>query len=206
MRCKPKKKKACYIENIPNYDGIGIYSLIAPDGSIYIGSSKNVRNRIRQHNSLIKNNADMNALNGKRLVCEVVKKFPFGVTLRELIEAERATIEEYKRAGRILLNKTVPQTYSVSEYDCPIMDPDNESGKIMEEFRKEAMRITGLNKYDFISSALDFYTEYVIGSIKAERVQKLERDPVSKKNHFVPIEPVEVGYLGCSKKTYKEKG
>ena len=198
MRCKPKKKKVCYIENIPNYNGIGIYSLIAPDGSVYIGSSKNVRNRIRQHNSLIKNNADMNALNGKRLVCEVVKKFPFGVTLRELIEEERATIEEYKRAGRILLNKTVPQTYSVSEYDCPIMDPDDECSKIMEEFRKEAMKITGLNKYDFISSALDFYTEYVIGSIKAERVQKIERDPVSKKNHFVTIcseEPVEVGYL-----------
>lgn len=187
MRCKPKKKKSCYIENIPNYDGIGIYSLIAPDGSVYIGSSKNVRNRIRQHNYLIKKNADMNALNGKKLVCEVVKKLPFGVTLRELIEAERATIEEYKRAGRILLNKVVPQTYSVSEYDCPIMDPDDVDFKIMEKFRKKAMKITGLSKYDFITCALDFYAECVIGSIKAERVQKLTYDPVSKKSYFVPI-------------------
>ena len=199
MRCKPKKKKSCYIENIPNYDGIGIYSLIAPDGSVYIGSSKNVRNRIRQHNYLIKNNADMNALNGKRLVCEVVKKLPFGVTLRELIEAERATIEEYKRAGRILLNKKVPQTYSVSEYNCPIMAPDDVEYKFMEDYRKKAMEITKLDKYGFILYALDFYTEYVIGSIKAERIQKMELNPVSKKAYFVPIrsdEPAKVGYPG----------
>lgn len=86
------------INNIPDYDGIGVYALIAENGKRYIGSSKNVKGRVKAHNSAIKGRYDFNALLDHTFVCEVIEKLPYGITPLELVRKEEEVINRYQRS------------------------------------------------------------------------------------------------------------
>jgi len=80
---------------IPEYKGIGIYKITNPhNGKCYIGSSKNVRNRIRQH--LVSFNTrecnlrfmeDIEQSND--FIYEVLEEIPYGATEIFLLSRER---------------------------------------------------------------------------------------------------------------------
>lgn len=86
------------INNMPDYDGIGVYALIAENGKRYIGSSKNVKRRVKEHNSAIKGHYDLNALLDHTFVCEVIEKLPYGITPLELVRKEEEVINRYQKS------------------------------------------------------------------------------------------------------------
>lgn len=82
------------IQNIPEYDGIGIYALIAENGKMYIGSSKHIKSRIKFHNSTIKNKQSCSAaLVGHTFTCQILKRFEYGtITPLQLVKAEEEIV------------------------------------------------------------------------------------------------------------------
>lgn len=95
------------IDNAPSTPICGIYALIDNNGKRYIGSSKNIKNRVYFHNIHFKlflrdgvdgyvNPAMKEALaNGLRFRCEVLASFNCDMSSRELREVERVFIAKY---------------------------------------------------------------------------------------------------------------
>ena len=85
------------IDNIPQYDGIGVYKITHPvTGRVYIGSSLNCKKRLEEHskhpqNKKMEADADLGAF-----TAEIVKKFPEGCTNKELAAAERYYIQLFE--------------------------------------------------------------------------------------------------------------
>lgn len=98
------------IDNIPTGQISGIYALIDNEGKCYIGSSKNIQQRVKQHRSTMSmtlnlgHSVSINPLmeqavkDGKTFRCEVLAQFNCEMTREELREIERIFI---KKAGGI---------------------------------------------------------------------------------------------------------
>ena len=105
-----QKKIRCKIDNIPTEQICGIYALIDNEGRQYIGSSKNIQQRVKQHRSTMSmtlnlgHSVSINPLmeqavkEGKSFRCEVLAQFHCDMTRDELREIERIFI---KKAGGI---------------------------------------------------------------------------------------------------------
>lgn len=89
------------IENIPDYDGIGIYAIIDDySNKKYIGSSIHIKSRIIQHNSSIKNGKGNKGLckayeQGHKLYCEIIEKIDYGINKFYLSEREIFYIKKF---------------------------------------------------------------------------------------------------------------
>lgn len=95
------------IKNIPEYSGAGVYALIGSDGRYYIGSSKNVNQRLKTHLSCmrrsIKNGHDAfvsskleDALHkGITFDCKLLATFGEELSKSELEEIERIFIRKH---------------------------------------------------------------------------------------------------------------
>lgn len=72
------------IKNVPDYNGIGVYALIDDvDGKRYIGSSKNIRKRIRQHDYALRKGMASKKLSdayskGHTFTFELIEKIDYG--------------------------------------------------------------------------------------------------------------------------------
>lgn len=89
------------IINIPDYEGIGVYSLTNNEnGKIYIGSSINVKARILQHlysfHSLNCNPKFIQDLhNNNTFSAQIIEKFSYGISEYELRNKEFFYIKKY---------------------------------------------------------------------------------------------------------------
>ncbi len=102
------KSCECFpITNIPEYEGAAIYALIDEDGKAYVGSTKNLRSRIRQHNGLmrmilkhgisglISKNLGEAVVSGKTFRCEILAKINIEMSKREIETIENVFIRHY---------------------------------------------------------------------------------------------------------------
>lgn len=92
---------------IPDYAGPGIYSLIDENGKRYIGSSKNIKKRIQEHNSSmlkaakergvwsVNKEIDDAVKNGVSFRVEVLHRFEGGCTFYDLVDMERKYIDYF---------------------------------------------------------------------------------------------------------------
>ncbi len=85
--------------NIPDYDGIGIYKITNPhNGKMYIGASRNVKKRIKEHAAAFKRNRGAKGFGSdaseyESFVVDVLEKIPYGNTEAAMLERERYYIE-----------------------------------------------------------------------------------------------------------------
>lgn len=101
------KRKPPLIAGIPEAPVCGVYALIDDDGKRYIGSSKNIRRRMIQHNTYMnvcRRDGHSGFLNGdiEKAVnachtfrCEVLASFACPMTPDELREIERVFIDKF---------------------------------------------------------------------------------------------------------------
>lgn len=86
---------------IPKYNGVGIYAITDTEtGKRYIGSSKNVRKRLRLHLTMaakLKEPPKLQALFNScaPIKFEVIEKIPDGSTLEYVYDRERYYIQHY---------------------------------------------------------------------------------------------------------------
>jgi group I intron endonuclease len=107
--------KSNLINPIPNYNGIGVYAIINKrNGKMYIGSSKNVKNRIIQHctsfknlkcSTIIKNEIQ----NGDTFSVKILEKLPYGIN-----QFEQFSRESYY----INLFNTLNNGYNLAKTTC----------------------------------------------------------------------------------------
>lgn len=95
------------ISNIPDTSICGIYSLVDSKGKRYIGSSKNISQRLQQHRNSIRRclstgrdafmNQSMQAavLAGERFRCEILATFSCDMSTTELQQIERVFIKKF---------------------------------------------------------------------------------------------------------------
>lgn len=89
------------IKNIPDYNGMGVYSLTdEADGKRYIGSSKHIQTRIKQHEYALKEGYSSNSLktaykNGHTFKCEILEKIEYGNSLSYLLERETYYVTKF---------------------------------------------------------------------------------------------------------------
>lgn len=93
-------------QDIPKYNGAGVYSITTKDGFVYIGSSANIHLRLSQHKSHLqkgKGNAGLiRHLKTGPFVARVLHTLPKGGCWYDLIELERNAINEQKKRGKCL--------------------------------------------------------------------------------------------------------
>lgn len=89
-----------FIEELPTYDGVGVYALVDDLGRRYIGSSTNVAKRIKAHENAFQSGrcsrkfqAAISA--GRTFRVEILEPFPYGITRHELFQAENKWLREY---------------------------------------------------------------------------------------------------------------
>lgn len=102
-----KAKGSSLIVNIPEYNGAAIYALVDDNGKRYIGSTLRLRDRISQHNSMMKtvrkNSPNglvsykiANAvLEGHTFRCEILAMINTNVSKHELEEIERIFLKHF---------------------------------------------------------------------------------------------------------------
>lgn len=81
------------IQDIPAYNGIGIYALVDDTGKMYIGSSKQVHRRIKQHEEAIKAGRAAKQIRdaiaaGRSFRCVLLEELPYGISTYDLRERE----------------------------------------------------------------------------------------------------------------------
>lgn len=91
------------IQDIPAYSGIGIYALVDDQGKMYIGSSKNVSHRIKQHDKAIRDNAAARKIQeavaeGRTFRCELIEKLDYGISTYDLLEREQFYVDKFDTA------------------------------------------------------------------------------------------------------------
>lgn len=94
------------IEHIPDYSGVGIYALRDNTGRVYIGSAKNVRKRIEQHNKLARLGGESRALqaafdSGVVFTASIVERLPPSTNTYQLREAEARCIAQASARGEL---------------------------------------------------------------------------------------------------------
>lgn len=110
-------RKKCNISDIPESEFCGIYALVDTKGKPYIGSSKNIRRRVLQHNTymnaclrtghsgFLNQNIETALLNGECFSCKILATFSCNMSSNELREIERVFIGKFGGCG---------ETYNVS--------------------------------------------------------------------------------------------
>ena len=93
--------------DVPAYKGIGIYSIKASTGEVYIGSAYNVSRRLRHHASELlrgKGRAELQKLmpHGLPFTAEIVCELPNSATWYDLNEAESDCIQRAREAGNCI--------------------------------------------------------------------------------------------------------
>jgi hypothetical protein len=105
---------------LPLYNGVGIYKITnINNGKIYIGSSKHVNTRMKEHLYRMQEGRHGKAINadvksGHKFAFDVLEEIEDGITLSELLGIERQYIELYKtyRKG---YNGMLPQKDAAAE-------------------------------------------------------------------------------------------
>lgn len=87
----------------------GVYKIVSPDGSTYIGQSKNLRKRIIKHNAKKGNDTGLRhsvtQYGWEAHKIEIIQECPHSITTRELINLETYYIKLYIDTGVKLVNK-----------------------------------------------------------------------------------------------------
>lgn len=117
------------ISEIPNYTGPGVYSLTDQNGKKYIGSSRNVKARIKKHlmnfNRIIAGDAKSSCNEGKKLTeavlsgmtfkAELIQKLPAMGTFYDLMNLEKTELE--RAGGCCFTYNSMPiKDYKESDY------------------------------------------------------------------------------------------
>lgn len=85
-----------FIINIPEYYGIGVYSLINNQtGKMYIGSSQNIHQRIIQHKSSPPSALKEDIQHGNTFSVKILETLPYGCNQFELFNRESYYIQKY---------------------------------------------------------------------------------------------------------------
>ena len=110
------------IGNIPEYCGIGVYRLVGSSGRVYIGSSVDVQQRIKQHCWALRNGKANRKIqkafnNGETFTAEILHRLPDWITRGELIGLES---KELRKAGGTdnTFNDAGPNTYYPADVLC----------------------------------------------------------------------------------------
>ena len=197
------------ISNIPDYDGIGVYSITDTEtGKTYIGSSKNVKKRIIQHAQGLKKGRGNKALckayeQGHMLKCEILEKIPWGVNTYFLLDRERFFIERTPRkelmniappvsttekGGLWLVKNTVDNDLALSIYtkkSQPIMPQTpkkerEEKAKYYSEHYETISLVIPKDKKAAIKAFAESQGKSLNGFIKEAIDEKIERDTGKK--------------------------
>jgi group I intron endonuclease len=86
--------------DVPEYNGIGIYALIDNNGKMYVGSSKNIRHRLKEHSKGLLIGKDSKNLidavkDGLTFKCEILEQIPYGCNTYYLRSRENYYIEKH---------------------------------------------------------------------------------------------------------------
>mgnify|MGYP000183671679 CR=1 FL=1 len=163
------------ITNIPNYDGIGIYSLINnTTGKIYVGSSINIKTRILQHLYSFKTLkcsqcfiADLKS--GHTFSVQILQKFPYGISEYTLREKENEYIKQvWKDAYNYGPANYVDPRLKKRIISAPIDTSKSKLKRIPLDVQKE--------KYEEIKAAADAAGEKVNGYIKKAIDERMKRE------------------------------
>lgn len=106
---------------IPDYDGMGIYRIFNPcNGKSYIGSSKNIRARIKQHIKTFETlRCNAKFLNDiyqvKKFECEIIEKIPYGMSEAYLLNREKCYIKTY---NSMQCGYNMSHIYTYNDNDC----------------------------------------------------------------------------------------
>lgn len=129
------------IKNIPVYDGPGVYALTDETGKRYIGSSVNVRARIKAHASALRagrgpEKMQTAVMSGSHFIAEVLEEVPYGASRHDLFRLEHKWLMHFDSV-RNGYNGTF-STGGVSEarYDWPASD------YVIKEPRHDAVRVS----------------------------------------------------------------
>ena len=88
-----------FITNIPDYDGIGVYAIINNrNGKMYIGSSKNIHQRIIQQELSPASALKEDIQRGDTFSVKILEKLPFGCNQFDMFGREKYYIDYYKHA------------------------------------------------------------------------------------------------------------
>lgn len=145
---------------LPLYNGVGIYRITnINNGRIYIGSSKHVNKRMKEHLYRMQEGRHSKALNadvksGHKFAFDVLEEIEDGITLSELLGIERQYIELYK-AYRKGYNGMLPKKDAAAEAlrIAGLYEPNTESFHIMADYYdryKEPIYSQGID-HDFIT-------------------------------------------------------
>ena len=86
-----------FIPNVPDYSGIGMYALINDsNGKMYIGSSKNIHQRIIQHKSAPPSALKADIQQGNTFSVKILEKLPFGCNQFDMFNRESFYIQKYE--------------------------------------------------------------------------------------------------------------
>ena len=186
------------ISNIPNYTGIGVYSIIDTEtGKKYIGSSKNVRKRIIQHAKSVENGTGNKELcdaykQGHILKCELLETIPYGVNTYFLLDRERFFI---KQTPRKKLMNIAPPVSITEEQALRLLKISGNNSFILGIYKKKSQPIMPkpqkkyakknlkrvpldlqLDKYEQVKAHAESIGESINGYINKAIDEKIERD------------------------------
>lgn len=92
-----------------NSDKVAVYKIVAPNGSVYIGRSRNVFNRIRDHAILRGRNEGLNnsiLIHGwAKHYYRILHELPKDISDTVLDDYEELYLEQYRNAGFNILNE-----------------------------------------------------------------------------------------------------
>ena len=129
------------IKNIPVYDGPGVYALTDETGKRYIGSSVNVRARIKAHASALSAGRSSEKLqaavkSGRTFSAEVLEEVPYGASRHDLFRLEHKWLMHFDSVLNGYNSTFSTGGVSDSRYDWP------ESDYVIEEPRHDAVRVS----------------------------------------------------------------
>lgn len=124
-----------FITDNNDYSGIGIYLLKDEYGKVYIGSSIDVKRKIKQHNYCAKKGKEHKKLqeaydNGIRMECEILEKIDYGNNMFYVRDREKYYISKYDAYNGYNVHKTPAESL-----EDQIMVLKNYKGNpVMEEY------------------------------------------------------------------------
>ena len=129
------------IKNIPVYDGPGVYALTDETGKRYVGSSVNVRTRIKAHASALSAGRGPEKLqaavkSGRTFIAEVLEEVPYGASRHDLFRLEHKWLMHFDSVRNGYNGTFSTGGVSDARYDWPASD------YVIEEPRHEAVRVS----------------------------------------------------------------
>ena len=154
------------IKNIPVYDGPGVYALTDETGKRYIGSSVNVRARIKAHASALRagrgpEKMQTAVMSGSHFIAEVLEEVPYGASRHDLFRLEHKWLIHFDSVRNWYNGTFSTGGVSDARYDWPASD------YVIEEPRHDAVRVS-------FTVPSDDYRQHIRAAAKAagQSVQK----------------------------------